>query len=283
MTIPAGLNGVTQVSAGTRHSVALVVDRSVVSFRAAHSTTTENAGVAQLVVTRSNVTDTQATVRYAATGGTATPGVDYTLEPGLVTFAAGQTRATIPVPITNDQRPEAAETITVALSDPGAGTSIGSLAAVTLTIAASDQRPDALISTHPRTGYIGNNIYNLTAAGQTKMKSAPRKATRRLYLRIYNDGNASNTFTLRGSAAPPGSSVRFLDTGLGFDLTRALRSNNGLTVQLPAGDYLPITLRITVASTARIGTIKSVTVTGRWTGDRTRADVVKAQVRVVHR
>ncbi len=119
LSVPADLTGVTQVAAGTRHSLALVVDRSVVSF-GNPSTTAENAGVAQLVVSRTNVTDTEATVSYAPTGGTATPGVDFTLDPGVVTFAVGQTSATISVPITNDTRPEAAETITVTLGDPGA-------------------------------------------------------------------------------------------------------------------------------------------------------------------
>jgi glycine cleavage system H lipoate-binding protein len=282
-TMPAGLNGVTQVSAGTRHSLALVVDRSVVSFAKQRRTTAENVGVARLVVNRSDVTDTEATVHYARTDGTATPGKDFTLDPGVIRFAAGQTSATIPVPITNDRRPEAAETIIVTLSDPGVGSSTGSPATVTLTIAASDQRPDALISTQPRTGYIGNNIYNDTAAGQTKTKSAPRNTTRTCYVRIYNDGNTADTFTLHGSAASRGSSARFFDTGLGFDITKAMRSNAGSTVQLPAGDYMPITVRVTVARSAQIGTIKSVTVTGSWAGDRNRIDAVRASVRVVRR
>ncbi len=77
--------------------------------------------------------------------------------------------------------------------------------------------------------------------------------------------------------------MRFHDTDLGFDITKAMRSNAGWKVQLTAGHHVQVTLGITVASTARIGTIKSVTVTGSWTGDRTRADVVKTQVRVVDR
>src|SRR4051794_5443779 len=46
------------------------------------------------------------TVRYAAAGGTATAGVDFTLAAGTLTFRPGQTRASIRLTVVNDNQHE---------------------------------------------------------------------------------------------------------------------------------------------------------------------------------
>ena len=58
------------------------------------------------------------TVDYAATGGTATNGEDYILEPGTLTFNPGETSKTISMPIVNDVMDEADETVVISLSNP---------------------------------------------------------------------------------------------------------------------------------------------------------------------
>ncbi len=58
------------------------------------------------------------TVDYAAVGGTATNGVDYTLAPGTLTFNPGETSKTISIEINNDGLDEADETIILELSNP---------------------------------------------------------------------------------------------------------------------------------------------------------------------
>jgi hypothetical protein len=60
-------------------------------------------------------------VRYATADDTATAGQDYTLKSGLLSFAAGQVRKTVTIPIKNDSLDEPAQTFTVALSDPTGG------------------------------------------------------------------------------------------------------------------------------------------------------------------
>lgn len=60
----------------------------------------------------------QVTVNYAVTDGTATRGVDYRLDNGTITFASGQTMATIPIEILHDTLAEPDETIVVTLSNP---------------------------------------------------------------------------------------------------------------------------------------------------------------------
>jgi len=61
-------------------------------------TATTTAGTAQLTVTRTSGTGT-ATVDWATADGTAEAGEDYTASAGTVTFTAGQTTATVTVPL----------------------------------------------------------------------------------------------------------------------------------------------------------------------------------------
>ena len=72
----------------------------------------------------------EVTVDYATADGTATAGSDYTETHGTLTFAAGETRKTIDVPVLEDGFPEEDETFTVTLSDAtnasiGSGTATG--------------------------------------------------------------------------------------------------------------------------------------------------------------
>jgi hypothetical protein len=147
-----------------------------------------------------------------------------------------------------------------------------------VTIAPSDQRPDGWISTASTSGYVGNNVYNTTGYNQTKRRTADRTQTRTFYVRVYNDGNVTNTITLTGSAARSGSTVRYYSGTT--NVTTAMRSAKGWKVTLAPGAYKLVKVRIKVLSTAAYDTLKPATVTGTWTGDGTRADTVKAVVKV---
>lgn len=58
------------------------------------------------------------TVEYKVTGGTATPGVDFVLPDGTLTFQPGETSQKISVQITDDNIKEDSETIAITLSNP---------------------------------------------------------------------------------------------------------------------------------------------------------------------
>jgi hypothetical protein len=94
-----------------------------VGFAAASSAGGENVSPAALLVTLSASQPTPVTVHYAATGGTATGGgVDYTLAPGTLTFAPGETVQSIPITIIDDTINEANETVIVTLDSPAGAT-----------------------------------------------------------------------------------------------------------------------------------------------------------------
>ena len=91
-----------------------------VGFAAAASGQLESVSPAVLDVVLSEAQTSTVTVDYAATGGTATSGVDHNLAPGTLTFNAGETQKTIDIDIINDGLDEEDETIIVELSDPAA-------------------------------------------------------------------------------------------------------------------------------------------------------------------
>jgi len=142
-------------------------------------------------------------VDFARTSGTARSGTDYTWAPGTLSFAAGQSSRTISVALANDSTREPAETLVVSLRNPGTATTIGR-SSTTLAVAASDQRPDGWISTTSSSGFVGNNIYGTTGSQQTATLKGRRAQERTFYVRVYNDGNVTNTIALRAGGAQPG-------------------------------------------------------------------------------
>ena len=96
--------------------------RPLPALEIADSSATEAAGSVSFIVTLSRPSAERVTVRYATADGTATAGDDYSaVTGGALTFAAGDTAATITVTIVADGRDEPeAETFTVTLSEPPA-------------------------------------------------------------------------------------------------------------------------------------------------------------------
>jgi subtilisin family serine protease len=113
-------------------------DAPTVKFGAATSSVVEGA-TAAITVQRANGLGSAVSADYEVTGGTATgDGVDYTLASGTVSFAVGQTTATISVPTTADTVADPAETVIVKLVGASAGSIIGSPDTTSLTIVDND-------------------------------------------------------------------------------------------------------------------------------------------------
>jgi hypothetical protein len=77
---------------------------------------------ATFTVTLSSAAIGPITVNYATSDGTANAPGDYTASSGTLTFAAGDTSKTIPVPVVGDTVPEPDETFGVDLSAPSGAT-----------------------------------------------------------------------------------------------------------------------------------------------------------------
>ena len=92
----------------------------------------EGDGEITFAVTLGAVSGLEVTVDWTTADGTATADADYVAADGRLTFAPGQTEATIAVAVFNDALDEGDETLTIALSDPtnatiADGTSTGTI------------------------------------------------------------------------------------------------------------------------------------------------------------
>jgi hypothetical protein len=94
----------------------------------------ENSGTLSIPVALSAVADQPVTVNYAVTGGSAKPGMDFTVGGQTVTFGVGDTTASIAIDILPDgDMTELNETIILELSSPS-GAELGAQIAYTVTI-----------------------------------------------------------------------------------------------------------------------------------------------------
>jgi uncharacterized delta-60 repeat protein len=109
-------------------------------FAANAFSATENAGVAQLTVTRTGGDLGAIDLAYTTSGGSASPGVDYDGAAGLVTLAAGQTNGTISIPLLDDDLAESNETFSVRLYILTAPAVAGTITNATVTITEDDSR-----------------------------------------------------------------------------------------------------------------------------------------------
>jgi hypothetical protein len=105
-----------------------------VQFLLANSTVAEADGKEPMLMAVLDQSATSLiTVNYSVTGGTATSGSDFTLPPGTLTFAVGETFKPLPLTIVVDAVPELAETIIVSLTNP-AQAALGTQLTHTITV-----------------------------------------------------------------------------------------------------------------------------------------------------
>ncbi|MCA1614626.1 MAG: hypothetical protein LC795_10900 [Acidobacteria bacterium] len=93
---------------------------STVQFESSTASVGEGAGFAEIFVTRAGSTG-PTSVQYATVDDTASERTDYTTALGTLSFAAGETRKSFRVLITDDARTEGGETLTLALNHPTGG------------------------------------------------------------------------------------------------------------------------------------------------------------------
>ncbi|HLL15811.1 MAG TPA: Calx-beta domain-containing protein [Pyrinomonadaceae bacterium] len=108
------------------------ISPSTVQFSQTSYRASEAVGNVLIAVTRTG--GGVINIGFATGNGTAVAGTDYTAVSGQLTFAASETQKTISIPIIDDTAVENDETLTVTLSNPGGGATIGSISSTTITI-----------------------------------------------------------------------------------------------------------------------------------------------------
>ncbi len=106
----------------------------ILEFSSPTFSVTENSAYGTVTVTRTGGSDGDVSATFATSDNTATAGVDYTATSGKVTLASGQTSATIQIPMIDDSVYEGTEAISLTLSNPTNGATLGAQSTSTLYI-----------------------------------------------------------------------------------------------------------------------------------------------------
>jgi uncharacterized delta-60 repeat protein len=118
-----------------------VASGGTLQFSSSTYSVSENTGTATITVNRVGGSAGSTSVNYFASGGTATPGSDYTLTPGTLNFANGETIKTFAVTIVNDDVNERDETLNLFLNTGTGSATLGSPSNAVLTILNDDPLP----------------------------------------------------------------------------------------------------------------------------------------------
>ena len=179
-------------------------------------------GNAIITVTRTGGSAGAVGVSFATSNGTATAGSDYTAVSQTVSFAAGDTAdKTVSVPITDDTSFELDETVTLTLSAPTGGATLGSPSTAVLTITDNDPAGPSTITLEAESGSLtapmvvrssltasggqyvevpnggGNNQNDATFGGPGEVSfsiNIPQAGTYALWARTIAPGGGSDSF-----------------------------------------------------------------------------------------
>ena len=110
---------------------------NTIQFASPKYVATETGGAAVIVVTRSGSTSGTVTVNYNTNDGSATAGVNYTAESGILVFADGVSSQTITVPVHDDGLADGNKDFQLVLSNPS-GIGLGAVSDADVAIADSD-------------------------------------------------------------------------------------------------------------------------------------------------
>ncbi len=135
----------------------VVPQPGILQFAAPTFRGAEGSGPVPITIERVGGDDGIVSVRLTTTTpATATAGADFTAIDQVVTFADGQTTASVPFTIVNDAAVEGVdETVTVALSAPTGGATLGTPTASVVTVDDDDANSDATAITIPAPGLVG--------------------------------------------------------------------------------------------------------------------------------
>jgi hypothetical protein len=139
-------------------------------------------------------------------------------------------------------------------------------------------QPDARIK---RSGgsFKGNDVYNLTGAGQTVALTPPAGSKRLVYMLIENDGDTADSFSLETTGAEPvGYELRYFRSRTDEELTTAINANTFVTPVLQPGKHFRIRIRVSTTGAANVGETLTRLFTFTSVNDGSKQDAAKLTV-----
>jgi hypothetical protein len=138
-------------------------------------------------------------------------------------------------------------------------------------------RPDAIIGKTATTGFVGNNIYNTTGNKQTRTKTIAPGATKKFFIHVQNDSNATDSFFLVGGGTGGGFTI---DYASGGKSVRGKVVSGEYWFTLSSGQEQTIVMTVHADNTINAGAKRKIKIITRSAGDSSKLDVVRAVVRV---
>jgi hypothetical protein len=139
-------------------------------------------------------------------------------------------------------------------------------------------QPDGQIKLKADDNFLGDNVWNLTGALQTRAGSATREHSKTFNLRLQNDGPVADKLLVKGCHSTTGFAVRYRQGRT--PVTSEVVAGTYDTGTLAEGAARSLKLKIAVGPNAPVGATKSCSVTARSAAVPARRDVVIARVRV---
>ena len=137
------------------------------------------------------------------------------------------------------------------------------------------RRPDARL----RLGagaFAGNDTYNTTGAGQSRSANVGNLGTATFTVRVQNDGNSTQDFTVKGLGSTNRFTVTYRDGAT--NVTAQVVAGTFLVDDLAPGATHDLTLTVKAKAGTPVGTTVNRLTTVTSTVDTTRKDAVKATV-----
>jgi len=167
-TFSAVLQNVTGIAGiGTGSAIGTIQDNDAAPvFSVSGGSTTEGGSIA-FAISKTGLTDLAHSISYATADGTAlTSDNDYTAASSSYTFAPSETSLNVLVPTTSDAKYELNETLTISISIPGNGATLGTSSA-TGTINNDDAAPSFSINSPTVVNEGAAITFTITKGGNT--------------------------------------------------------------------------------------------------------------------
>jgi hypothetical protein len=142
---------------------------------------------------------------------------------------------------------------------------------------AKNYRPDESISKFAGGGYAGNGVYNKSGKNQTRTASINSGGTTRLYIKVQNDANVTDSFFIQGAKGGNGFAVGY---GTGGKNIKAAVVGGSYWLTLAPGATKTIVVTVKAGTGVSSGSTKVIKVLARSAGDSGKVDVVKGIVKV---
>src|SRR5262249_55431488 len=128
-------------------------------------------------------------------------------------------------------------------------------------------------------GFVGDNIYNATGSQQSRSLTVHRTKTGTFSVKIANDGGlGADSFKVKGTGSGGGLAITYLAGAT--NVTAQVVAGTYAISNLAPGGSKTLTMKVKVASGAKVGSSRSFLVTATSSGGGSPKDAVKAVVKV---